>query len=76
MKWIGGFFVALLAVKLLSAATPRPVPVINLDAGAHTITQNVFCGADQVVSIDTYVDGIFQFTTYLPPAPPTGWAVK
>jgi len=75
MKWLVGFFVAILAMKLVSQ-TPRPVPVIQLDAGAHTITQNIFCGPNSVTSIDTYVDGVFQFTTYLPPAPPSSLTLR
>jgi hypothetical protein len=58
-------------VKLL-AIGPRAIPVITLDANEHTITQQIFCDGDSVISIQTSVDGVYLMTTYLPPPAPTG----
>jgi hypothetical protein len=52
-----------------------PEPVINLDAGEHTITMNVICDGDRVSAIETYVDGVYQMTNLLPPDPPQNFRV-
>ena len=72
MKWLIFSLVALLATGMF-AQISRPIPVINLDANAHTITMQVNCDGDRVTSIETYVDGKYLMTTVLPPPAPMGF---
>lgn len=78
MKWLISFFIVLIGLTevLITAQTPRSIPVINLDANPHTITQNIWCDGDRFVSLDTYVDGQFLMTTYFPPVAPSGLTVR
>lgn len=64
----------LFAVRLVIAQMPPPV--IELDAGPHTITAEVHCDGDRVTTIDIYVDGKYVLTTTSGPAPPGGLRVR
>jgi hypothetical protein len=78
MKWMIGIFVLVIVVTKLAFSQPAPSapPVIYLDAGPHTITQNVTCVGDNVFTVATYVDGQYLMTVTNRPAPPSGFAAR
>lgn len=70
LKALALFIAVLFAVRLVIAQMPPPV--INLDAGPHTITAEIHCDGDRVTTIDIFVDGKYLLTTTSGPLPPGG----